>query len=56
MSAQDMAKSLMNKSLIAIKEHGTLFECDYKDDTTKSKPFKISYWVIGFVPSIEGFL
>ncbi|KAI4458438.1 protein inturned [Holotrichia oblita] len=47
MSAQDMAKSLMNKSLIAIKEHGVLFECEYKDDCVRAKPLKITYWVIG---------
>ncbi|XP_015599831.1 protein inturned [Cephus cinctus] len=36
MLSQDMDKSVINKSLIAIKEHGVLFEWD-----------SLSYWVIG---------
>nr|XP_023014516.1 protein inturned isoform X2 [Leptinotarsa decemlineata] len=45
MPAQDMAKSVMNKSLIAIKEHGMLFNCPYLDE--KEKKCKITYWVLG---------
>ncbi|XP_023311186.1 protein inturned [Anoplophora glabripennis] len=46
MPAQDMAKSVMNKSLIAIKEHGIIFECPYLDDK-ETKKYKVSYWVVG---------
>ncbi|XP_019754086.1 protein inturned isoform X1 [Dendroctonus ponderosae] len=42
--AQDIAKSLMNKSLIAIKEYGMLFECPTSAEPKRSK---IAYWVIG---------
>ncbi|XP_030767926.1 protein inturned [Sitophilus oryzae] len=45
MSAQEIAKSLMNKSLIAIKEYGTLFECPFLDE--KDKKGRVSYWVVG---------
>lgn len=48
MPAQDMAKSVMNKSLIAIKEHGVMFEGRFLDDTDNRKN-KIKYWVVGFV-------
>lgn len=47
MPAQDIGKSLMNKSLIAIKEYGMLFECPFVDEKDGSKKNKISYWVIG---------
>lgn len=33
---QDMERTLVNKSLVAIKEHGVLFELD-----------EITYWVVG---------
>lgn len=46
MSAQEMAKSVMNKSLIAIKEHGVCFECPFQDDRHK-KQCKVCFWVIG---------
>ncbi|KAJ8939448.1 hypothetical protein NQ318_023074 [Aromia moschata] len=46
MPAQDMAKSVMNKSLIAIKEHGILFQCPYLDEKDNKKN-NISYWVVG---------
>lgn len=39
----------MNKSLIAIKEYGMLFECPYNIDKEGNKKFKIDYWVIGYV-------
>ncbi|PNF22078.1 Protein inturned [Cryptotermes secundus] len=44
---QEISKSLINKSLIAIKEHGVLFECTPNDGecTKKSGPF--TYWVVG---------
>ncbi|KAF7272761.1 hypothetical protein GWI33_014470 [Rhynchophorus ferrugineus] len=45
MPAQDIAKSLMNKSLIAIKEYGMLFECSYLDD--RDKKGRVPYWVVG---------
>jgi hypothetical protein len=48
MPAQDMAKSVMNKSLIAIKEHGVMFECPFLDDVDNRKN-KIKYWVVGLV-------
>ncbi|KAL1491563.1 hypothetical protein ABEB36_012140 [Hypothenemus hampei] len=44
--AKDIAKSLMNKSLIAITEYGMLFECPFiEKDARKAK---ITYWVIGY--------
>ncbi|CAH1183286.1 unnamed protein product [Phaedon cochleariae] len=46
MPAQDIAKSVMNKSLIAIKEHGILFQCPYLDEKDNKKS-KITYWVLG---------
>ncbi|XP_022920612.1 protein inturned [Onthophagus taurus] len=46
MSTQDMAKSLMNKTLIAIKEHGILFEYIHEGLNTK-KSYKTTYWVVG---------
>lgn len=46
MPVQEMAKSVINKSLIAIKEHGIVFECPYLDDKD-SKKNKIVYWVVG---------
>ncbi|EEZ98662.1 protein inturned [Tribolium castaneum] len=46
MPAQDMAKSVMNKSLIAIKEHGVMFECPFLDDIDNKKS-NIKYWVVG---------
>lgn len=46
MSAQEMAKSVMNKSLIAIKEHGVCFEYTFLDEKQK-KQHKIKFWVIG---------
>nr|CAI5822166.1 unnamed protein product [Callosobruchus analis] len=42
---QEIAKSMMNKSLVGIKEYGVLFECPYLD--AKDKKNKIKYWVIG---------
>lgn len=42
---QDIAKSVMNKSLIAIREHGILFECPFLDEQDRKN--KIRYWVIG---------
>ncbi|CAH1961039.1 unnamed protein product [Acanthoscelides obtectus] len=42
---QEIAKSMMNKSLVGIKEYGILFECPYLD--AKDKKNKIKYWVIG---------
>ncbi|CAG9826275.1 unnamed protein product [Diabrotica balteata] len=44
--AQDVAKSVINKSLISIKEHGILFECPFLDEQD-SKKNKIRYWVVG---------
>lgn len=40
MPAQDMAKSVMNKSLIAIKEHGIMFECPFIDEKDLTKKLK----------------
>lgn len=48
MPAQDMAKSVMNKSLLAIKEHGITFECSYLDEKDTTKKLKISYCVVGY--------
>ncbi|XP_066263056.1 protein inturned [Euwallacea similis] len=45
--AQDIAKSLMNKSLIAIKEYGMLFECPFNIEKEGNKKSKIAYWVLG---------
>lgn len=53
MPAQDMAKSVMNKSLIAIKEHGVMFECSIFDETEKKNKV-IKYWVIGYVAFYTG--
>ncbi|XP_018331064.1 protein inturned [Agrilus planipennis] len=46
MLAENMAKSVLNKSLIAIKEQGTLFELTVNDENPK-KTQRISYWVVG---------
>lgn len=46
MPAENIAKSVMNKNLIAIKEYGTLFECEYQGNNNR-KNVMISYWVIG---------
>lgn len=45
MLTQDMAKMVVNKSLIAIKEHGILFECNTEENGKKSN--SIQYWVVG---------
>ncbi|CAG9860502.1 unnamed protein product [Phyllotreta striolata] len=45
MPPQDIATSVMNKSLVAIKEHGILFECPFLDEDGKKS--KIKYWVLG---------
>lgn len=47
MPAQEVTKSVINKSLIAIKEYGVLFECPYLEDNSK-KLQKFSYWVTGY--------
>lgn len=47
MSAQEMAKSVMNKSLIAIKEHGVCFEYMFFDEKLR-RQHKIKFWVIGW--------
>lgn len=47
MSAEEMAKSVINKSLIAIKEYGALFECCIPQESIK-KQSKITYWVVGY--------
>lgn len=44
MPPQYIAKSVINKSLVAIKEHGILFECPFLDDQENKK-----YWVLGYV-------
>lgn len=48
MSAEEMAKSVINKSLIAIKEYGLLFECSVPQESNK-KSMKITFWVVGYV-------
>nr|CAD7599221.1 unnamed protein product [Timema genevievae] len=51
--AQDVAKCHLNKSLIAIKEHGVLFQCQEETSTKKTAP-TFTYWVVGrlfFTPS-----
>nr|CAD7438326.1 unnamed protein product [Timema bartmani] len=51
--AQDVAKCHLNKSLIAIKEHGVLFQCQGETSTKKTAP-TFTYWVVGrlfFTPS-----
>lgn len=45
--SQDMAKLVVNKSLIAIKEHGMLFECSIEENGKKIN--SITYWVVGYV-------
>lgn len=48
MNSEEMSKSLINKSLVAIKEHGMLFEVPYQDETVVKKTIpKITYWVVG---------
>ncbi|XP_050305773.1 protein inturned [Anthonomus grandis grandis] len=46
---QDIGKSLINKSLIAIKEYGMLFECPFSDGLkdADNKRARTSYWVVG---------
>nr|CAD7256754.1 unnamed protein product [Timema shepardi] len=44
--AQDVAKCHLNKSLIAIKEHGVLFQCQGETSAKKTTP-TFTYWVVG---------
>jgi hypothetical protein len=44
---QEISKSLINKSLIAIKEHGVLFECTPNDGECNKKSVPFTYWVVG---------
>ncbi|XP_069695408.1 protein inturned isoform X2 [Periplaneta americana] len=44
---QEISKSLINKSLIAIKEHGVLFECSPCDGESNKKSTPLTYWVVG---------
>jgi hypothetical protein len=44
---QEISKSLINKSLIAIKEHGVLFECTTNDGECTKKSLPLTYWVVG---------
>lgn len=48
MPNQEMTKTAMNKSLIAVKEQGAMFECPALDERDTKKN-KISYWVVGYV-------
>ncbi|XP_063243718.1 protein inturned [Bacillus rossius redtenbacheri] len=47
--AQDIAQSRINKSLVAVKEHGVLFECARGDaeGAGKRQPLPLAYWVVG---------
>lgn len=45
--AQDMVKLVVNKSLIAIKEHGMLFECHEMENGKRAT--SVLYWVVGYV-------
>lgn len=49
---QEISKSLINKSLIAIKEHGVLFECTPNDGECTKKSVPFTYWVVGWVQSV----
>jgi hypothetical protein len=45
---QEVSNSLINKSLIAIKEHGVLFECMSPDgESSKKSSTPLAYWVVG---------
>jgi hypothetical protein len=44
---QEISKSYINKSLIAIKEHGVLFECTPIDGECTKKCIPLTYWVVG---------
>jgi len=44
---QEISKSYINKSLIAIKEHGVLFECTPTDGECTKKCIPLTYWVVG---------
>lgn len=46
MPAQDISKSVINKSIVAIKEHGMVFNCPYYEDKDGKKT-KIAYCVVG---------
>ncbi|KAK5650403.1 hypothetical protein RI129_001432 [Pyrocoelia pectoralis] len=46
MLAQDVTKWVFNRSLVAVKEYGTLFECSLTEDANK-KYDKLTFWVIG---------
>lgn len=48
MSAEEMSNSVINMSLIAIKEYGALFECSLAEEAGKKCP-KVTYWVIGYL-------
>ncbi|XP_045482988.1 protein inturned [Harmonia axyridis] len=55
MGNQEMTKTAINKSLIAIKEQGTMFECPSLDERDPKKN-RICYWVVGrlfFTPHIR---
>lgn len=44
--SQDSSKCYINKSLIAVKEHGILLECSSCDQDLNKK-VSFSYWVVG---------
>uniref|UniRef100_A0A1B6CYB8 Protein inturned n=1 Tax=Clastoptera arizonana TaxID=38151 RepID=A0A1B6CYB8_9HEMI len=47
LKAHEVSESLINKSLIAIKEHGMLFECPPLEGDGGKKNSALTYWVVG---------
>lgn len=46
-NAQDSTKQFINKSLVAVKEHGVIFECTSSETDCNKKPMTFTYWIIG---------
>lgn len=46
MPAQDISKSVINKSIVAIKEYGMVFNSPYYEEKDNKK-IKITYCVVG---------
>lgn len=46
-NAQDTSKCFINKSLVAVKEHGVIFECTSTESDLSKKPITFTYWIVG---------
>lgn len=47
-NSQDNSKCFINKSLVAVKEHGVIYECISTESDSK-KPVTFTYWIVGWV-------